>query len=256
MRLQLLIAAAGAALVTTACDGSSNSHLKVTTVSDKSRLQPVASLECDEREGELRLVSRDPAGRSCFYRSDDGATAELKLVSLDGRTAEAALDALQEQLAPLVPAAMAPPEVPRAPDAPEPPGIAEIGDEAHVRLPGILAIRSKGESATIRLPGVSIDASDGKAAIRVDDEDGEKVLIDAHDGGAVIHADSTKGGDVRSTYIVTSETPGRSGVRLAGYAARGPARGPLVVGVLQSRSKRDRNVFDDLEDLVERASGD
>ena len=257
MRLYL-VAAAGAALLVAACDGqvSNRAHVKTSVDTGKSRLQPVASLQCEEREGALRLVSRDPAGRSCFYRSENGAEVELRLASLDGRTADATLDLLQSELAPLVPAAASPPEPPQPPEAVDVGEPTEVGDEAHVSLAGVIDVRSKGENATIRLPGVSIDASDGKAAIRVADEDGEKVLIDAHDGGATIHADSTKGGDVRSTYLLASETPGPSGVRLAGYAARGPAKGPLVVGVLRAKNDRDRNVFDDMEDLVEKAAGD
>jgi hypothetical protein len=256
MRLYLL-AAAGVALLTAACDGRSDTEVRVTRTDDKARLTPVSSLECPEREGDLRLASRDPNGRSCFYRSETGAEVELRLASLDGGTAQDMLDRLQQELAPLVPDAAGPPEPPEPPEAPEAPEPDVVGDEAVVRIPGLISVRSAGETATIRLPGVSIDASDGKADITVNDEDGEKVLVNAHEGGATIHADSTKHGDVRSTYIVASETAGPTGVRLAGYSARGPAAGPMVVGVLKSKSERRRNdVFDDLEDLVKRAARD
>ena len=256
MRLYLM-AAAAAALLTAACDSHGDVEVRTTSTSDKGWLATASSLDCPQREGDLRLASRDANGRSCFYRSEEGgAEVELRLASLDGGTAEATLDRLQQELAPLVPDAAAPPEPPQAPAPPEPPVPGEVGDEAHIRLPGVMDIRSRGETATIRLPGVSIDASDGKANIRVGDEDGEKVLVDAHDRGATIHADSPKGGDVKSTYIVTSETPGPTGVRLAGYSARGPAAGPSVIGVVRAKDDRHRDVFDDMEDLVRKAARD
>ena len=255
-----ILAAASAALLTAACDGhvsTSTTSKQTTSISDKGRFKPVSSLDCPDREGDLRLASRDANGRSCFYRSQDGAEVELRLVALEGGTAQATLDKLQLELQPLVPAAASPPEPPEAPEAPEPPEPSQAGNESRVRIPGIMDVRSQGETATIRLPGVSIEASDGKADIRVDDEDGEKVLVNAHEGGATIHADSTKGGDVKSTYLLASETPGPSGLRLAGYSARGPATGPLVVGVVRSKSEGRRNdIFDDMEDLVRKAARD
>ena len=69
MRLYLT-AAAGLALLTAACDGRNDTEVSVTRSSDEARLQPVSALDCPEREGDLRLASRDPAGRSCFYRAD------------------------------------------------------------------------------------------------------------------------------------------------------------------------------------------
>ena len=249
MRLYLM-AAAGAALLVTGCDGSNNAEVRTTTTSGKAELVAVSSLDCPDREGDLRLASRDANGRSCFYRSENGAQVELRLASLEGGTAEALLDRMQQDLAPLVPGATTPPE-PEAPEAPEPPTPVK-GERSRVRIGDVVDIRSQGEEATIKLPGVSIQANDGRAKIKVDDEEGEAVNIDAHDGGAVIRADSTKGGDIKSTYLVASEHAGPSGVRLAGYAARGPAAGPLVVGVLRAKNDRDRDVFDDMEDLVER----
>ena len=255
MRLRLFSAAA-LALLAAACDRPSNMEVHTTRVSEKARLQPVSSLSCPDREGDLRLASRDAQGRSCFYRGENGAEVELRLVALGGDTADAVLDRLQQDLAPLVPAAAAaePPAAPEPPDVPETPVMSDAGEQTHVRLPGVIDIRSRGEEASIRLPGVTIEASDGKANIRVDDEDGEQVLVDAHDGGAVVQAKSTRRGDVRSTYMVASETPGPTGVRLAGYSARGPAAGPLVVGVARAKTDRHRDVFDDMEDLVRRAS--
>jgi hypothetical protein len=261
MRLYLMTAAS-VALFAGACDGRGDTEIHTTYRGDKARLTPVSSLECPEREGDLRLASRDAGGRSCFYRGDDGAEVELKLVALDGGTAEATLDRLQQELAPLVPAAAAPPEPPSALEPPEAALPENVDESTRVRVPGLMDIRSQGEHASIRLPGVSIEASDGRADIRVDDEDGEKVLVNAHDGGAVIHADSTKGGDVRSTYLLASETPGPTGLRVVGYSVRGPAAGPLVIGVARAKSERrrgvfdPRGVFDDMEDLVKDAARD
>ena len=56
------------------------------------------------------------------------------------------------------------------------------------------------------------------------------------------------------TFILASDTPGPSGVRAAGYLARGPAVGPLVVASFKSKGSHrggdhDRDALSRLVDL-------
>jgi hypothetical protein len=115
-------------------------------------------------------------------------------------------------------------------------------------VPGV-DIRADDNRASIRLPGVSIEASDDKADIRVRGDDGERVTVNAKDDGARVRSHSDKNGDLKSTFILASETPGPQGWRVAGYEARGPVNGPLVVGVGKVKEEKD-DAMDDMEDLV------
>ncbi|MDP8916548.1 MAG: hypothetical protein M3M95_04990, partial [Pseudomonadota bacterium] len=143
-----------------------------------------------------------------------------------------------------------PPEPPTPPGAPSPSG----EERAQVRLPG-LSVDAQGDRATVRLPGVTIDAQDDKANIRVRGDDGEAVTVRANDGGAEIRTVETQGrknGDFSSTYLLASETAGPGGWRVAGYKAQGPGAGPLVIGVLRARGRRDGDLMDEVEDLIQR----
>ncbi|HEY2178365.1 MAG TPA: hypothetical protein VGH15_07270, partial [Caulobacteraceae bacterium] len=61
------------------------------------------------------------------------------------------------------------------------------------------------------------------------------VNIEAHDNGAEIRVDETRGG-MRRVFFLASDTPGPSGYKVAGYEARGPKAGPLVVASMLSKS--------------------
>jgi hypothetical protein len=96
---------------------------------------------------------------------------------------------------------------------------------------------------------VTIEANDDKADVRVRGEDGERVTVNAQDKAARVRAHSDRHGDLKSTFILASETPGPQGWRVAGYEARGPVKGPLVVGVGKVKDDGD-DAMDDMEDLV------
>lgn len=271
MRKMMVIGAGLTALALAACDAevsarstrSDGEGYRIsgdTVQTGKHELTVASRLDCPEREGSLRLAQAASDGRSCFYRSRDGdAEVELRLASLNGPI-DAQLLALESNLRGLVPAAAAAADAPPLPPAPPPTddtgvklGVGVNDNEAEVRLPG-LRIDARDDRATIRLPGVSIDADDGRADIRVRD-DGESVTVRADDRGAEIRSVervSGADGDVRSTYLLASETAGPAGWRVAGYKAQGPGAGPLVIGVLRAKGRRDGDLMDEVEELIER----
>lgn len=246
MRNQLLMAAAAGAALLAGC----TDHGKGSRLSHRASDEPVQvaeRLDCPDREGDLRLVSAAGDGRACAYRGEDGAEVELRLAS------NADLKPLEAELATLVPAAAAPPEPPSPPEPPRAPD--EVAEETgRFAIPGIVDVRSEGERASIRLPGVRIEAEGDNADIRIGGRgDGEDVRVRAHEGGAEVRvSEEEHKGDVQSTFLLTSEKPGPKGWRVAGYQARGSGAGPLVVGVIRARGDRNRDLMDDVEDLLER----
>lgn len=200
------------------------------------------SLDCPERQGDLRLRSKAADGRACAYEGEDGAEVELQLAAGDS------LPALESELQALIPAAAQPPTPPEPPELPR--GV-EAGERKQVRLPGI-KIDTQGDRASVHLPGVHVEARGDKADVRVGAL-GAGVQVRANDGAAEVRISGEETpGDVRSTFLLTSEKPGPTGWRLAGYQTRGSGAGDMVLGVLRARGERDRNLMDDVEDLLDR----
>jgi hypothetical protein len=206
-----------------------------------------ASLDCPEREGDLTRVSATADGRACAYRGKDGAEVELRLA------ASSELASLESELKALIPAAAAAPEPPRPVESStDALGVESGGERTQVRLPG-LRIDTEGDRASVRMPGVRVDSDGENADVRVGGKDGE-VEVRAHNGGAVVRmGGDSENGAVSSMFLVTSETPGPAGWRLAGYQARGSDGGPVVLGVMRAREeRRNGDLVDDVKDLVDR----
>ena len=128
------------------------------------------------------------------------------------------------------------------------------GDDASVRLPGI-SIDSKGDNASVRIGNFHIDAKDsgdGEKGATVDisaSDDGDQVSINARNNAAEVRTRS--GGEaLRASWILTQNRAAASGLRLVGYEARGPARGPIVVATVRSRDTNRDAAFNDAKDLV------
>ena len=245
-RVSLAGVAAMALLGAAACSEANGSM--TTSVTDDSPVRVAARLDCPEREGDLRLQSAAADGRACAYRTEDGAEVELRLAAAD------ALPALEAELKALIPAAAAP----EPPTPPEPLGsgthlgVANVGERSEVRLPG-LKIDTQGDRASVRMPGVHIEADGENAQVKIGEGDGDDVNIRAHEGGAEVRvSDAENAGDVRSTFLITSDEPGPAGWRVAGYQARGSGAGRLVLGVLRARGERHNGLMDDMEDLLDR----
>jgi hypothetical protein len=116
-----------------------------------------------------------------------------------------------------------------------------------------MRIDTEGDRASIRMPGVHIEADDDNADIRLGGAKSVQTNVLAQDGSALIRVSEEESAEeVRSTFLITSKTPGPSGWRVAGYQARGSRPGPVVVGVLRARHERRRGLMDDVEDLLDR----
>ena len=257
MRIRSLLIAGAALAALGACDAPGEVEVQHTERDTNRQVRVAAQLECPEKEGDLRLISKASDGRACAYRDEDGSEVELRLTGADGRIE---LASLETELRTLVPAAVSqsePPEPPMPPEAPQPPAAPAFDEgssreSTRVRVPGLLDIRTEGDRASVRMPGVTVKADGEDADVRVGGRNGEAVNVRAHDGGAEIRAEDEDKGALTTTYLLASETAGPAGWRVAGYQAQGADAGPFVVGVLRSKTDRRKNLMNDVEELVER----
>ncbi|HYG25387.1 MAG TPA: hypothetical protein VD906_00615 [Caulobacteraceae bacterium] len=210
-------------------------------------LRTISKLDCPQAQGELQLVSAAPDGRSCAYKAA-GAEVNLRLVALNGEPS-AVLAPIEAELKGIVP----PPVKAATPATPAAPAEGnEEGGKAEINFPG-LQIKADDSGANIRIGNIRIDADEqGGAEVKV----GGETTVNANDGGAEIRTGTTSG-EVRSTYILASESA-PNGYHVAGYEARGPKGGPIVVATVKAREedRSQHDLFDDLKDLVERQVGE
>ena len=248
----VLLATAG--LLLAACDGS------VHVTSDgggRGELKTLARLECPEREDQLRRVSAAPDGRTCTYEGE-GAEVRLQLVALNGRTPAEVLAPYETELRALMPALT--PAAERAPMADIGAGTATVvhsdDEKAHVRMPG-LSIDTEGDRAQVRIGGaLTIDADDRSGVVKIRSQEGDGGLtVDADETGAEIRTTSDEGGDLRSSFILASEAPSPTGLRLVGYEARGPQAGPVLVATIRARGEDNDKPMDAMKDLVRKTVG-
>jgi hypothetical protein len=135
-------------------------------------------------------------------------------------------------------------------------------DEVHINLPGI-HINAGDDKANVRIAGFHIDADDKNDDVHVEKTGGRVGLggnftVDAHDGGAVIRSERNDA-NIRSTFIIASDDDGPAGKKAAGYVARGPRTGPLVVAVIQvtdDHHDHHDSVFNDATRLVKDNTGE
>lgn len=275
---------AGAAAATAACHPAKLGHGRNPDDHPTALALP---LHCPERQGELRRTSQAADGRSCAYRSDAGATVTLAATSLDGRSPEQALSPLEEEAHRLVPAATAspgkahadahadaddggdeaddadaaagsgPPAPPSPPAPPAPPAHGRTHEEVHLRLPGLRIDTGDDGKAHVEGWGHTVVADEGGATV-TGAWNGAQTSIKAHEGGVEMRFGAVGRQAVDMTYLVSGETPGPSGDRVAGYVARGPVGGPLLVAEVHGPAyarhvgvARD-DPFRDAKRLVER----
>lgn len=213
----------------------------------------------------------------------------------DATSALAAIEAQAHTLVPVqtthdadaaeAPAAPEPPEAPNAPAKPAAPGGKTVptnvsmhpagaklpngrsrdelnigdGDNVQIDIP-LVHIHTKGDGAKVSVAGVNIDADDKNDRVHVERKGhgrmGGDVLVDAHEGGAVIRWNDNDA-NIRSRLIFASEEAGPEGDRAAGYVARGPRGGPLVVAVVRMKGGHGDSdeVFSDASRLVKLNTG-
>jgi len=221
----------------------------------------VTSLDCPARQGGLERVSVAADGRSCAYSDQKGAAVALQIVNLNGADARTALQGLESELQA---------ELPARTDKPTPAADTRVeGDDVDIDIPGVRIRADEGGRAQVQAGNVHIDANDDSAHIRVrkrvsvdkdgktvivEDPDGEDgVSVDADDDGAVIRMNGEgRRGSVRRTLILVSKTPGPHGYKVAGYEARGPRTGPLVVASVKAKDEDHDRLYDDMRALLKR----
>ena len=222
----------------------------------------IGSLDCPDRQGGLKLVSKAPDGQSCAYASTE-ATVDLRLVKLNGGDAEAALAPIETELKAIMPL---PPSPPKPVDA----SAAKSGkNRTSINLPGVkidasdngadirighLTINSDGAAAEVKVNknvNIKSDDSHGSVNVQAQDEHEGDVTIQANDHGAEIRAKKGDKDAVRSTLILANDKAPK-GYRLAGYEARGPKGGPLAVAVVKAKTRDtdDHDLFKDMKALV------
>jgi hypothetical protein len=194
----------------------------------------LTELTCPDDVGALQLAQKAADGRSCRYGDARGDEVDLSLLALNGASASQALLPTEAALKAALPSET----TAKASGKSEADGDKDDDDDkgdhdhTHVDLPG-LHIDADGDKAHVRLPGVAIDADGDKANLHTSGF--ANADIEANGGDAVIRAGASDRNGADLTYILASDTPGPQGVRAAGYIARGPAAGPLVVATFKSK---------------------
>jgi hypothetical protein len=230
MRLRgiLTLTAAGTALALGACSPRFFHH--------RQNYRAVSTLDCPQSEGDLTRQAAAADGKSCTYAGPDGAQVTLQVVALGGADASAALKPIEATLRSQVPAASASSD-------------ASGEGRVDIDLPGI-HIHASGkdndhDGGQVKI-GRDVTITDGNTVVH---DGGGAVNIDAHDKGAEIRIDESRDG-IRRNFILASDTPGPSGFKVAGYDARGPRSGPLVVASMLVKSDDHDELSDDIRRLL------
>ncbi|MDE2355704.1 MAG: hypothetical protein KGL69_03015 [Alphaproteobacteria bacterium] len=220
---------------------------------DAREPKAVSTLDCPNQQGDLKLRSKSPDGRACAYGDDEGNQVNLSLLPVANGEADVALKpivaSLTSQLPPLPPKTAA--------STRDETADWNDGSGSDVNIPGVHVHKGANGRADVDIAGVHIHAvqGDGDSEDQANIQIGgggaghEQVLVQARDGGAQVIV-SGGGPGVRRVFILASDKPGPNGYRLAGYVARGPDSGPLVVAQMLSKARHADPLRDDARDLV------
>jgi hypothetical protein len=236
------------------------SALALTAVACQPKLRPaITKLDCPQAQGSLTLVSAEPGGAACAYRSSEGADISLRLMPVKGDPMSA-LKGVEDDLRALSPPEPAPkPATPAADtDAADADGkdktVVVAGnatirvekdddDNAKVDLPGI-HVRTKGDGANVQVGPLHIN-TDG--ANKVDIRSSSDVRMKGEALSRVKRG-------VRAHFLLINEA---AEYKVLGYEASGPRTGPLAVAVVKSRTGVDDDgaLYNDVKRLVRRNGG-
>lgn len=212
---------------------------------DGPPLRAPAKLDCPADEGDLTRTAQSPDGQWCDYAGLRGETVRLQLKPLHGQTPSEALAPVRAQLHALVPVYRNPI---RARHADEP------GDRADVDVP-FVHVHAHGDEADVRLFGIFHIRSHGHDA-DVDKDHGRKhAAVHAGLRGAEVIADEVGRSNASLVYVLAGAHRQASGYQAAGYMAKGPVTGPLVVAEFRSPVKSHRDSdggHDDIDRLIDR----
>lgn len=195
-----------------------------------SPLKTVSTLTCPEHEGDLTRTAQAADGKSCDYTGEGGDVVHLSLLALDGRSPADALGATKTALKAIVP-----------PPASSPVNVeaskGDGADKAHVDLP-FLHVDAEGDKADVKILGTTIHANGKNAEVHTN-MGLKNTTVHAGPGGAEVVAEDVGKVNTSMVYVLAADNPSADGYRAAGYIARGPAAGPLVVA--EFRSKREHH---------------
>lgn len=238
----------------------------------------VAKLQCPGKEGDLTRVSISSDGKTCAYRSSDGAEVSLELVATNG-DAQGALAKVETELrstpGPLSPDAEAAQadvagKIAEAAAAKATMGAmaaevarvqAEAAADAGISISGHDSDGDSGGVTRVDLPGVHISEDGENANVRIGplkvDASGEDTMVNIYrDVRMRGEALSTKKRGLRATFIYTGkDLP--AGYRYVGYEAGGPKTGPLTIAKIRSKidTESGDRIHHDVQELVRRNGG-
>lgn len=205
----------------------------VFSADDDREMTVTRPLDCPDHEGDLTRVAQASDGASCSYTGDDGRRVDLKILALNGSSPQAALQPIEGEVNDLVPlkgGAIA--------NIDASSGGKNNGD-TKIDLPGI-HINASGDKADVDVFGAHIKA-DGDRADVTTDLPLKGTQIHAGPGGAEIRAGETGKHAANLLYLRAADAAGPEGWRTAGFEARGPVAGPLLVAEFRSKGDdRDR----------------
>lgn len=215
-------------------------------------LKVISALDCPTEQGDLKRVSAAADGLSCVYSDDANDQITMRLVKLTDGDARAVLAPMEAQLQTEVPSI----KIDAATGGPATSG----GDHVDINLPGI-HIHTNGDGhADVNAMGVQVHANDTgsgshEAVVTSPPMNGHAgVTVNATEGGARIRVDE-HGPGVKMSYILAADSPGPNGYRIAGYEARGPEGGPIVVVTLLGKTNDHDDVRHDIKSLLSRNVG-
>ena len=205
-----------------------------------ARLRPpfreITALDCPSDQGRLTLRSKSADGKTCAYVSGAGDEVTLSLIPIINGNVQATLAPVESEINAELPIA-----VRGTASGASAQTWGKDKDHVDLDLPGI-HIHSRGDGhAEIDTAGVHVVAQDaapgaphGEGQVMVIDPRHGGVTVNAHSGGAQIRVNQP-GPGVRQAYVLESDQAGPNGYRLAGYEARGPANGPIVVAKILAK---------------------
>jgi hypothetical protein len=216
-----IVAAGSLSLLALACAAPAQAGVSA----NGTPLKVAPRLDCPAFEGRLMRVAQAADGQSCDYQGRDGDTVRLSLAPLHDRSPSEALAPLRADLHALVPVYREPTPVSYSD---------ERGDRADVDLP-FLHVHAVGDDADVRLFGIHIHDHGHGDRTDVSVGHGQKTAV-VHAGfhGAEVIADDVGRSNASLVYVLAANHRTPSGLRAAGYVARGPVTGPLVVAEFRS----------------------
>lgn len=215
---------------------------------DGPPLHPPTRLDCPADTGDLSRTAQSPDGQWCDYAGPRGETVRLRLAPLNGQTPSEALAPTRARLHALVPVYRGATPVSYGDGS---------RDSADVNVP-FVRVHKDGDRADVRLFGIfHIVGHDHDRD--TDLERGRKHTV-VHAGlrGAEVAADEVGRSNASLVYVLAGSHRNASGYRAAGYVAKGPVTGPLVVAEFRSpvNSHRDDDGgHDDIDRLIDHNLG-